>query len=178
MDIAQQFNSISREYDSVRRKFIPCFDEYYDKTTHFVTRFLGNPSRILDLGAGTGLLSSFWIKHFPNAEYVLTDIADQMLEVAKMRFSGMKNVICEVSDYTRELPKGAFDVIMSALSIHHLEDADKVVLFRRIYDKLPPGGLFINYDQFCGDTDTVGQMFDAYWIGNLESSGLSEESSG
>ena len=175
MNIAEQFNIISQEYDSGRRKFIPCFDEYYDLTTKFVASSINKPSRILDLGAGTGLLTSYWYRHFPEADFVLTDIAEEMLEVAKNRFAGLKNVSYEVSNYKSELPAGDFDVIISALSIHHLEKEEKSGLFRSLYEKLSPGGCFINYDQFCGDTDFITKSYDEYWLRFLETSGLSAE---
>ncbi len=169
-----QFNRIAREYDSGRRKFIPCFDDYYDSTTAFVAAGIPKAERILDLGAGTGLLSFFYLRHFPQAEYVLVDVAHEMLAVARERFDGMRNVRCLAGDYSRELPDGNFDLIVSALSIHHLEDASKQDLFRRIYDKLSDGGLFVNYDQFCADTPEMTEWFDSYWIAQLHKNGLSE----
>ena len=69
--IENQFDLIADEYDSERRKFIPCFDDYYMKTTDFAAVFAGSPLRILDLGAGTGLLSMYYFKHFPGAQYIL-----------------------------------------------------------------------------------------------------------
>jgi ubiquinone/menaquinone biosynthesis C-methylase UbiE len=175
MDIAEQFNKISKKYDSGRRKFIPCFEEFYEKTTDFVAHTIKSPSRILDLGAGTGLLTGFWYQHFSSAEYVLTDIAEEMLKVAKLRFENMSNVTFEISDYRLELPKHTFDVIMSALSIHHLEHDEKAALFSSIFDKLPTGGVFINYDQFCGSTPAMSSTYDSYWINFLETNGLSAE---
>lgn len=53
MDIEQQFNIIAEEYDSKRRKFIPCFDDFYRNTTQFVAANIGNPGRIIDLGRKT-----------------------------------------------------------------------------------------------------------------------------
>ena len=148
----EQFNRIAEEYDVNRRKFIPCFDEYYEKTTAFAASGLKPPRRILDLGAGTGLLSMYYYRHFPRAEYVLADIAEAMLEVARRRFAGMPNVKFETADYTRGLPGGDFDLIVSALSVHHLETEQKAELFSRIHERLPEGGCFVNYDQFCADT--------------------------
>ncbi|MBQ1726179.1 MAG: hypothetical protein II039_02195 [Treponema sp.] len=40
MDIKEQFNLVAAEYDSNRRKFIPCFDDYYGRTTDFVAKSL------------------------------------------------------------------------------------------------------------------------------------------
>lgn len=174
MDIDEQFNVIAKEYDINRKRFIPCFEDYYESTTKFLTSNIKAPKRVLDLGAGTGLLTSFWYKYFPESEYVLVDIADKMLEVAKERFSGLENVSYQVLDYAKELPDEAFEIIISALSIHHLENTDKAELFQRIYDKLPTGGIFVNYDQFCGETVEMRTWFNSYWEKQLSQSGLSE----
>ena len=136
MRIEEQFNLVAKQYDCNRRKFIPCFDDYYERTTDFIASGINNPKRILDLGAGTGLLTSFWYKHFPHAEYVLSYIADGMLNVARERFNGLENVKFKVMDYTRDLSEDDFDVIISALSIHHIENDKKEDLFKRIYEKL------------------------------------------
>ncbi|MBU5317287.1 class I SAM-dependent methyltransferase [Clostridium bornimense] len=174
MNIDEQFNLIAKEYDVNRKRFIPCFDDFYEETTHFVTSNITEPKRILDLGAGTGLLSTFWYKYFPKSEYVLIDIAEEMLDVARKRFAGLKNVSYQILDYSQRLPKGEFDVITSALSIHHLEHRDKKELFSRIYDKLPKGGLFINYDQFCAGSMEMNIWFDSFWENQLRESGLSK----
>ena len=125
MDIQTQFNLIAEEYDVNRRKFIPCFDDFYGSTTRFITANISSPKRVLDLGAGTGLLSYYWFRYFPASEYILVDIADEMLNVARRRFEGADNVSYQILDYSKTLPENDFDVIVSALSIHHLEDADK-----------------------------------------------------
>lgn len=174
LNIDEQFNLVAKEYDNNRKRFIPCFDDLYEGTTHFITSNIAKPKRILDLGAGTGLLSYFWYQCFKESEYVLVDIAGEMLEVAKKRFAGLENVSYQILDYAKELPVEEFDVIMSALSIHHLEDKDKEDLFLRICDKLPNGGVFINYDQFCAGSEEMNAWFDSYWEKQLETSGLSD----
>lgn len=173
MKMEEQFNRIAREYDAGRRKFIPCFDDYYETATAFIAANMAEPKRILDLGAGTGLLSMFYMRYFAHAEYVLVDVADEMLNVARERFADFQNVRYQVADYSKSLPNEDCDLIVSALSIHHLEDGEKQELFHRIYDKLPAGGLFVNYDQFCADTQETSEWFDAYWVAQLHQSGLS-----
>jgi len=174
MTIEEQFNLIAQEYDGNRRKFIPCFDDFYENTTKLIMANINAPGRVLDLGAGTGLLSYYWYKECPSAEYVLVDIADEMLEISKKRFAGIDRVQHKVLDYSRELPAGDFDAVISALSIHHLEDAQKEDLFRRTYDRLPAGGVLANYDQFCAGTVNMNRWFDLYWEKQLLSSGLTE----
>lgn len=175
MSISEQFNLIAKEYDINRKRFIPCFDDFYISTTNFLASNIMPPKRILDLGSGTGLLSAFWLQHFPKAEYVLVDIADEMLEVAKERFDGLKNISYQICDYAKGLPDYDFDVIISALSVHHLENEDKAELFAGIYNKLPQGGLFINYDQFCAGSEQMNGWFNSYWENHLMKSGLTDK---
>ena len=136
-NIEKQFNLIANEYDSNRKKFIPCFEDYYEYTTKMIVSNIDTPKRVLDLGAGTGLLTYFWFKECKTAEYILVDIADDMLDISRKRFSGLTNVHHQILDYTKQLPEGEFDAIVSALSIHHLDDVQKSELFHRLYDKLP-----------------------------------------
>lgn len=62
---------------------------------------------------------------------------------------------------------------MSALSIHHLDDVRKQILFKNIYEQLSDGKVFVNYDQFCADTQSLSKWYDDYWIRILENSNLS-----
>lgn len=177
--IQEQFNLVAKEYDENRKKFIPCFDAFYDDATDFISKSIRTPKRILDLGAGTGILSAFYFKHFGDAEFLLIDVADEMLAVARKRFLGANNVKFMVSDYAKNFDFRAcngenFDLIISALSIHHLEDDEKQKLFLRIYDALPNGGVFVNYDQFCAESLEINKNFTTYWENKIFSSGLSE----
>ena len=174
MSIEEQFNLIADEYDVNRKRFIPCFDDYYITSTKMILANTETPHRVLDLGAGTGLLSYYWYRECDTANYVLVDIAEDMLEVSRKRFHGIENVSHEIMYYTKQLPKGSFDVVISALSIHHLSDIQKKELFREIYDKLPSGGLFANYDQFCADTSEMSNWMDSYWESQLYHSGLTD----
>ena len=175
LDIQEQFNLLAEEYDKNRRRFIPCFEDFYRNTTSFIASNIHAPGRVIDLGAGTGLLTYFWYQHFPETEYVLVDIADEMLEVARRRFLNLDNVSYQTIDYIRELPEQNCDAVISALSIHHLENLEKQELFSRIYDKLPEQGLFINYDQFCAGQPQMNDWYDTFWESGLFRSGLSEK---
>ncbi|MDE6473832.1 MAG: class I SAM-dependent methyltransferase [Clostridia bacterium] len=174
-NIQEQFNIVAKEYDANRKKFIPCFDDFYGAATEFIASNISYPCTVVDLGAGTGLLSYFWYRHFPKSRYILVDIAEEMLNVAKQRFALLDNFAYVVQDYSQSLPIENCDVIISALSIHHLEDDGKMRLFKSIYDKLPDGGLFVNYDQFCAGNATLNKWFDSYWESGLHTSGLTSK---
>lgn len=181
--LCDAFNAVAKEYDENRRKFIPCFDAFYYGATEFIASSISYPRHILDLGAGTGLLTKCWMKYFPDAAYTLIDVASGMLDIARKRFSGCGNISYHVADYatsfsTRSMLASytpAFDVIISALSIHHLNDEDKAHLFEHIWKVLPSGGVFANYDQFCADSVIVDAWINKYWENKILHSGLEQK---
>lgn len=170
--IKNQFNTDAKAYDSKRRIFIPCFDDYYINSTKFIASIINEPKSILDLGAGTGLLTSFWYNEFPNADFVLDDISIDMLNMARKRFGEAQNFEYATVDYTKSLPSGSFNAVISALSIHHLDDEEKQNLFNRIFSALPKGGVFVNYDMFNADTSEMTQFYNSYWENSVLNSEL------
>lgn len=174
MDIGAQFNLIAKEYDAKREIFIPCFQDFYQGATDFIISNYGEPNSVLDLGAGTGLLTKFWYQRLQKTRFTLIDVARDMLEVARLRFGGNDRVQYLVGDYTQGLPDSDFDVVISALSIHHLEDQEKKDLFENIYDRLPKGGMLVNYDQFSAEEATINEWYDKTWISKLRQSNLTE----
>lgn len=173
--IKNQFNSDAKAYDSKRRIFIPCFDDYYINSTKFIASVINEPKCVLDLGAGTGLLTSFWYNEFPNAEFVLDDISIDMLNMARERFVNSQNFVYATDDYTKVLPNGSFDTVISALSIHHLDDVEKQNLFNRIFSRLPTGGVFVNYDMFNADSNEMTELYNSYLESSVLKGGLPTE---
>ncbi|MGN0788595.1 MAG: class I SAM-dependent methyltransferase [Christensenellales bacterium] len=174
MDIREQFNLIAKEYDAKRKIFIPCFQDFYEGATDFILSNYREAKNVLDLGAGTGLLTKFWYQQLKDARFTLVDVAKDMLEVARLRFDGDDRVRYVVGDYTQGLPSGNFDVVISALSIHHLDDQEKKVLFEDIYERLPKGGMLVNYDQFSAGDVTLNEWYDTTWVTKLQRSNLTE----
>ena len=172
MDIREQFNLVADEYDKNRKFFVPCFDDFYISSTKFIASNISYPKKIIDLGAGTGLLTYFWYQNFPNAGFLLIDIADEMLNIARKRFYNISNVSYQIMDYKNDFPNGNFDTIISALSIHHLSDPEKQELFYKIYEILPENGLFVNYDQFLAEQPQINNWYNSYWENQLNCSEL------
>ena len=175
--IRKAFDAVATEYDAQRRHVIPQIDEYYGAAVWAAESKKKDPA-ILDIGAGTGLFAALMLKKFPSAELTLLDISENMLAVARERFSGRKNIRFIVSDYSRSDLGGIYDIICSALSIHHLTTEDKHQLFHRIYAALKPGGMFVNADQADGETPYFRQQYLAYWNEFLENGPLSETEHG
>jgi tRNA (cmo5U34)-methyltransferase len=102
----------------------------------------GAVSRILDLGTGTGETVAAVLARHPGADAVGVDKNERMLDAARARLAGLP-VELEVGNLVDPLPAGPFDLVVSALAIHHLEGPDKAALFARIAGVLRPGGRFV-----------------------------------
>jgi Methylase involved in ubiquinone/menaquinone biosynthesis len=172
--IATAFNEIAVKYDQQRRFLIPCYDDFYKIIVELSESQLPNP-RILDIGAGTGLLTSFLISKFPKTQFTLIDFSDEMLNVARQRFEGMDNISYIASDYKGFVEQEQYDIIVSALSIHHLSNAEKSSLYRGIYQSLAKGGAFINGDQFLARSQETEDWYHKLWVDKIESTSLSEK---
>src|SRR5438046_4627816 len=115
-----------------------------------VFRFMSRPPRrILDLGAGDGLLLGAVLEAYPEASGVAVDFSPLMLEQAKQRLAnfGTRAITREAdlqSPAWLKTVDGQFDAIVSGFAIHHLTHERKRVLYQEIYDLLAPGGLFLN----------------------------------
>jgi tRNA (cmo5U34)-methyltransferase len=160
-------------YDSERRRLIYCFDEFYGTAGELVARFCPDSPSILDLGAGTGILSATIVERVPTAKIHLLDASSEMLLQAASRLSKWQPQIT-VQSLNEELPEGPFDAIVSALAIHHLNDAEKRDLYSRILAALAPGGVFINAEQVSGRSARLQNLIEAVHLDRARALGSSE----
>ena len=73
------------DYDRVRRQLIPCFDYFYGTAVDLVGKWVRDTPAIVDLGAGSGLLSGMLLDAMPNGHMTLIDLSDEMLTKARAR---------------------------------------------------------------------------------------------
>ena len=131
------------------RSHVLHYDELQD-TVAVATEALA-ATRILDLGAGTGETARRVLEKHPGARVVLVDASAEMLEAARLALPEDRVEQIIVRQLEDPLPDGPFDLVVSALAVHHLESAEKRLLFRRIAEALEPGGRFVLADVIIPD---------------------------
>ncbi len=106
------------------------------------------PRRLLDLGCGDGRLAALALDARPSLGHVVAlDRSAPMLDSARARFDGDPRVTVRSWDMADSIASfGDFDIIVSGLAIHHLEDERKQSLLTEIAQGLLPGGLYANLE--------------------------------
>jgi tRNA (cmo5U34)-methyltransferase len=134
-----QFHDSPASYLRVMRSALPLYDRLQDEVASACADV--QIARMLDLGAGTGETSRRCLIAHPGANVVALDASEAMLEMAK-------NVLADDAELRLgrledPLPEGRFDLIVSVLAVHHLDRAGKADLFKRVANRLAPGGRFV-----------------------------------
>jgi len=85
---------------------------------------------VLELGVGTGETTRRLLERYPDAEATWLDAQPEM--VFKARELGIEVRLARMED---PLPDGPWDLVVSVLTVHHLNDDGKRDLFRRVREQ-------------------------------------------
>ncbi len=137
-----QFHFDPTTYLEMIRSEVPKYDRLQDE---LVAASGAGAGRILELGTGTGVTAARLLDRHPDASLVGIDSSEEMLAAARSTLP-TERVSLRVGRLEDELPGGPFDLVASALCIHHLDAGEKADLFRRVREVLAPGGRFVAGD--------------------------------
>jgi tRNA (cmo5U34)-methyltransferase len=170
----EAFSAHAPQYTALRRRLVPGYDQFYGAVVNVLSLNQHPPRRVLDLGAGTGLLSATLLAAFPEVSIELLDGSEPMIAQAVGRLGDAVAAV-HVADMAAPLPDGPFDAIVSALAIHHLDDTDKRRLFSRAHAALVAGGVFVNAEQVAGPTHELNAIYTSMWERDCRALGATEE---
>ncbi len=125
------------------RAEIPEYDRLQDELA-IATRDLVVGS-ILDLGVGTGETARRVLDEYPKACLLGVDESRAMLAAAEQALD-RPCARFELRRLEDPPPPGPFDLLVSALAVHHLDEAGKARLFAQLHHRLRPGGRFVLAD--------------------------------
>jgi L-threonylcarbamoyladenylate synthase len=158
--LAHQFHFDPGTYLAMIRSEIPAYDRFQDELAGASGEGAG---RVLELGTGTGETARRLLARHPDAFLVGIDESPAMLAEARRRLPA-ERVSLRVGAIENPLPDGPFDLVASALCVHHLPGDAKRDLFARVRDRLAPGGLFVLADVVVplDAADAVVPLSDGY----------------
>jgi tRNA (cmo5U34)-methyltransferase len=132
--------------------------------------------RVLELGTGTGETARRVLARHPAAVLLGVDASAEMLGHARAALPADR-VDLRIGRLEDTLPEGRFDLVVSVLTVHHLDGRGKAELFARAAAILAPGGRLVVGDVVVplegddavtpidGDYDTPDSVSDQLsWI--------------
>ncbi len=154
--IRRHFSRAASAYDEaavLQRAVAAHLDERLDLVTL-------RPERVLDVGAGTGILTEKMLSRYPRAEVVAVDLSESMLRHARGKLAGRAGWWARLRGHcpahlvvadAHQLPfgDGSFDLIVSNLMLQWCDDLDAV--FTELRRLLRPEGLLL-FTSFGPDT--------------------------
>jgi tRNA (cmo5U34)-methyltransferase len=151
-DAAWQQPALVGEFLQERDTLLPMLGVQEDVVRRLFERHRHPVRRFLDVGSGDGAMTELMLGIHGDAEAVLVDFSEPMLERAHARLDGANRRWSAVqadlgaAGWERELPPGGYDAAVSSYAIHHLFPERKRGLFAELFGVLAPGAMFVNVD--------------------------------
>lgn len=142
-----QFHWDPDRYLELMHTEISVYEEFQDVAAKATGTGAG---AVLELGTGTGETSRRVLEQHPGCELTGIDASPNMLAHARERLP-RDRVRLDLGRLQDPLPDGTFDVVVSALTIHHLDADAKADLFGRVAATLRPRGRFVLADVVVPD---------------------------
>src|SRR5919201_5138970 len=117
---------------------IPVYPEFQEQAAEATAAVAA--ATMLELGIGTGETTRRVLARHPDAQLTAIDSSAEMLERARAAYP---DADVRLGRLEEPLPAGPFDLVFSALAVHHLDGAGKADLFQRVARTLRPGGRFV-----------------------------------
>jgi tRNA (cmo5U34)-methyltransferase len=138
-----QFHFHPDDYLALMHSELPAYERLQDEAAAATG---AGARRLLELGTGTGETARRVLARHPGATLVGIDASADMLAAAPLPEADLRRQRLE-----DPLPAGPFDLVFSALAVHHLDGPAKADLFARVAAALEPGGRFVLADVVVPD---------------------------
>jgi len=117
------------------------FEDYADDIARRAAAL--NPARVLELAAGTGIVSRQLKDALGSAGHLtVTDLNAPMLEIAEAKFGAQENVDFKTADAVElDFPDNFFDLVVCQFGVMFFPD--KIASYREALRVLRPGGAYL-----------------------------------
>jgi tRNA (cmo5U34)-methyltransferase len=152
--------AVARQFVEARAARVPETRTQLDVLLHLLGTLATPPRRLLDVGAGDGILLATLLDAWPEARGVAVDFSPPMLEAARRRlgpFAERARVVEGdlASPAWHAAIAGPFDAVVSGFAIHHLPDDRKRALYGEVRNLLAPAGVFLNLEHVASASPGV-----------------------
>jgi tRNA (cmo5U34)-methyltransferase len=173
-DRVWQSAEVAHGYLEGVRGAIPLAAEQLDIMMRVIRSAQPELKAFLDIGCGDGILGHTLLAHYPDAQGILLDFSEPMIEAARHKLVASRMQVQFLNDdygktdWVKSVTILApFDAIVSGFSIHHQPDTRKKELYSEIFALLKPGGVFINIEHVAPDNHWNEELFSELFIDSL-----------
>ena len=154
----RHFDRLAGEYDASFVSNISAYAEMHDTILEMLDLGGRQPSKVLELGAGTGALTQKLLERFPLAHVTGVDLSAEMLANArhKLAFAGSRVTLLETDMSAADLGSG-YDAIVSSIAFHHVPPRRKAALIAELYQGLQQDGAIVIGDTFKAANAEFGE---------------------
>lgn len=155
------------DYDTGIRQIVPFYDQMLDTIARALPGNTG--ANILELGNGTGELTTKIINRNPASTFLCVDYSQRMTEFMQLKMSRSEHlhqINWILSDFESLSPKiqselkpDTFDACVSSLALHHLSDPHKEQVFKLVFRLLKPGGHFWIADTVLPESENMNDLY-------------------
>jgi len=159
------FASMVESYDSLIRRAVPRYDEMVSRLLDYLP---SDAQSVVELGCGTGNLSLELLAKFPRSTLTFVDASPEMIAVTRSRVDHARSSATPSFKFLvqrfeeLDLPERPVDVVVSSISLHHVED--KARLYSHIRLLLERGALFFFADQMRGEPESNHRLNWERWL--------------
>nr|WP_228050133.1 class I SAM-dependent methyltransferase [Tychonema sp. LEGE 06208] len=170
--VREEFEQRAFDYDSLIPRLIPHYREQQDLILQLIPFETNANIQVLDLGAGTGILSALIMQAFPQAKVLAFDMAENMLKICQTNLSAFgKRLTLQQGNFAEDDFGSGYDLVVSGLAIHHLDSAGKQQLFHQLFQSMNPEGILLIRDIVTGATPKLTEQYEKLWRQYMKASG-------
>jgi tRNA (cmo5U34)-methyltransferase len=154
------------EYDKLIATLIPHYTDLIDAAADAVDTIARTAPAVVDLGTGSGALAQRILRVRPKARLIGIDSDASMLAAASHRLRGKIQTIEEDFERTR-IPR--CDVVSASFALHHVPTGgSKAAVYKRCFQSLRPGGMFVSADCYLASSAVVRKRDRQGWLNHLQ----------
>lgn len=162
--VRARFEQTAFDYDGLIPRLIPYYREQQDLIIQLIPFASNDRLKVLDLGAGTGILSALVLQAFPQANVTAFDMAENMLKICQTNLSAFgERLTLKQGNFAADDFGSGYDLVVSGLAIHHLDDTGKQQLFRKLFHSMNSGGILLIRDIVTGATPNLTKQYEQLW---------------
>ena len=170
--VREEFEQRAFDYDGLIPRLIPHYREQHNLILQLIPFETNANIKVLDLGAGTGILSALILQAFPQAKVLAFDMAENMLKVCQTNLSAFgKRLTLQQGNFAEDDFGSGYDLVVSGLAIHHLDSAGKQQLFHKLFQSMNPEGILLIRDIVTGATPKLTEQYEKLWRQYMKASG-------